>query len=121
MANKAKPNTLQIAGQDWPVRWDFTAIKRTLPLAGLSRMSEADRIGDELPFEAVPTFIRNLIRSGLSRAKDDREAPTVEQIEEALNDDLTLTGRAFQAVAGDSSGSQPADTGGKKKPRTPKP
>ncbi len=119
--SKPKDNSLHIAGQDWPVRWDFTAIKRTLPLAGLRLMSEAERIGDALPFEAVPAFIRNIVKSGLAREKDAREAPSLEEIEEALNDDLALTGRAFAAVSMDSAAAETPAEEGKKKPRTRKP
>jgi hypothetical protein len=98
----SKLQTLSIAGQEWPVRWDFTAIRRTLPLAGLKRMTEADQIGQELPFEAIPQFIRNVVLSGLARNKDKREAPSLDEIEDALNDDMSLARTAIETVMSDS-------------------
>jgi hypothetical protein len=102
-------NTVQIAGQDWPVRFDFTTIKRSLKLFGLRWISQADEmiamLSDEgpegaegMPPEAVTPFIANAIRSGLLFTEDDRDCPSEKEIERAQSVDMQFFTRFIQAL-----------------------
>jgi len=96
-------STVKFKGQDWPVRFDFSAIKRTLPLFGLKYMTDVAKLeakmAEEFPVDAMAPFIHNVVRSGLRYVGDERECPTLEDIEDAIDDDMGLIGDAVNAIA----------------------
>jgi hypothetical protein len=96
-------STVNFKGQDWPVRFDFSAIKRTLPLFALKYMTDVAKLeakmAEEFPVDAMAPFIHNVVRSGLRYTGDERECPTLEDIEDAIDDNMGLIGDAVNAIA----------------------
>jgi hypothetical protein len=96
-------STVKFKDQEYPVRFDFSAIKRTLPLFGLRFMTEVEKLEEkmakEFPADAICPFIHNIVRSGMRYTGDEREVPTIDDIERAVDDDMTLIGRAVEAIA----------------------
>jgi len=123
-------SSIKFNGQEWPVRFDFSAIKRTLPLFGLRYMTEIEKLekmmAEEFPAEAIAPFIQAVVRSGLRYVQDERETPTVDDIERAIDEDMGLIGEAINAIA-EKPAELPAEAkklkavGGKKKVPTSKP
>lgn len=123
-------NTVEIQGEEWPVKLSFSAMKRSLPLFGLKYVTDFDKMlsmlshdgtgdGEGTPAEAVVPFIRNVIISGLSFTVDKREAPEEAVIEHALDADMSFYVKVIQALS-PAEEEAPAKEG-KKKPRTTKP
>lgn len=127
--------TIEISGQDWPVRFDFSAIQLTLPLFGYSRLADVDKMlkrmsstgaPDEdnetakgFPVDAIAPFIRAVVRSGLRYTRDDRDAPQIDEIEDGINADMALLQRVMEAMSEDKTPDE-KPAGKKTKPGTTK-
>ena len=91
-----------IAGENWPTCFNYSAIRRTLPLFGLSYIADTDKLTEkmqtEFPADAMAPFIQIIIRSGLRMLKDEREVPTVQAIEDAIDEDMGLISEAVNSI-----------------------
>ena len=115
MSTQKLEAAVEIGDQTWPVRFDFGAMRRSLPLFGLSRVTDIDvmlvrmsstgdaaETGDQakgVPAEAVAPLMRNMVRSGLRHSDDERELPPVEYFEDAMDDDIGTFTRVILALS----------------------
>jgi hypothetical protein len=93
-----------IDNQKWPVRFDFSAIKRILPMFGYDSLKDANdmlvRMSQmDIPLDAVTPMVRAVVRSGLMAAKDERECPTIEFFDQAIDEDLQLVANVIIAMS----------------------
>lgn len=93
-----------IGGEDYPIKMNFTALKRSLPLFGFKYITDLNKIGEEIdagrfPVDALEPFIRNLIIGGMMDAKDEREYPTIEAIEAEMNTNMGFFSEAITAAS----------------------
>ncbi|NJC24801.1 hypothetical protein [Neolewinella antarctica] len=110
--------TIKFNGEQYPVRLDFGAIRRSLPLFGLKNLSEFDTMmqmlsKNEFPADAVEPFIRNVIGAGLSWEKDERPTPKIEDVERAINEYMGLFTDVVMALVPDA-GKAPEESKEKK-------
>lgn len=123
-------NTVEIQGEEWPVKLNYTALKRNCRLVGLKYVTDVNKLGEMVsgegeqgvPIDLVPDFIRNLIVGGLIYTQDKRDPPPVEAVEAALNEDFGLYGAALMGINEEAiDKDEKPVVEGKKKPGTRKP
>jgi hypothetical protein len=101
--------TILIAGTEYPVKYGRKALQTVLSLAGAKSLKEAEKIDALLP-DKWGQFVFAGIETGCRIA--GQECPTLEQVDAALDDDLTIWTAAIDAFTADLSSKVEANTEG---------
>lgn len=104
-------NTIEIGGDEYPIRYNFSALRQVAKLAGKSSLSDLENLTAGLQLDHIPELGRIGLEVGMKREKDKRKVPTLEQIEEELDERMDLMQEILERFTADLSGSDvPAPT-----------
>lgn len=101
--------TILIGGKDYPIKYGRKALQFVLTLAGAKSLKEAAKI-DALELDKWGKFVHAGIVTGCKI--QDIEPPELEDVEEALDDDLSIWAQATAAFSDDITGEKKANTEG---------
>lgn len=82
--------TISIAGQDYPVKFGYTALTKMLKLAKKTKFTEIGEVMNDFPAESIPDAIKALIENGLKVEKSELTAPSLNEIRDELDEDVML-------------------------------
>ena len=102
-------NTIQVGGFDYPIRYDFTALKQVTKLIGGGAIKHMGQIDELIELDHIPDIARIGIVRGLAHSKDSRQAPTAEAIEGELNQRFVLMNEVIEIFGKDISGGAEAE------------
>jgi hypothetical protein len=100
---------IEIGGTDYPLKYGRLALSKTLKLAGAKSLKDAGKIDDLHP-DKWGEFIYYGIETGCK--VEGVDPPTIAQVEEALDLDLSLWSEAVAQFTDDLSGDKKPNTEG---------
>ena len=102
-------NLITIAGTDYPVKYGRMALSKTLALVGAKGLHQAEKI-DQMPVEKWGQMVLFGIETGCKI--QDIEPPTLEEVDEALDLDLSVFTIAQEQFLSDMQGGKKPETEG---------
>lgn len=103
-------NTINIGGEEYPIRYNFSALRQVAKLAGKSALGDILQLTAGLQLDHVPELARIGLEVGMKREKDKRKVPTLAEIEEEMDERMDLLKEILERFT--------ADLGGKEEPET---
>ena len=93
-------NTIEIDGQEYPIKYGLSATKAVLGLVGGKDLKSASKL-DGLPLDKWPDFVLAGLTNAAKIEKSD--PPTRQKVEDALDADISLFHAAMFAFGQDNT------------------
>jgi len=94
--------TVNIAGEDWPVKLGNMALAKIAKKAGTGgKLQDGLNELQNPTLENLPYYVQSIIANGLRFEDDERKPPSLADIDKALDAGLDLWAKVLEAASGD--------------------